>query len=128
MEIIRIALIGIGGVFLGLLLKGTKPEFAVFVTLGTGLLILSGSVEILAGLFESLERIRDLLPVDAGYFVILAKMTGIAYIGQFASGICKDAGSSSTGVQVEIFCRLSLLALSMPVLLALLETIEEFLS
>ena len=54
-------------------------------------------------------------------------MIGITYIGQFASGICKDAGYQATGAQIELFCKLSIMVLSMPVLLALLETIQEFL-
>ena len=53
-------------------------------------------------------------------------MLGITYIGQFSSGICKDAGYEATGAQIELFCKLSLMVLSMPVLLALLQTIQEF--
>nr|WP_255493846.1 MULTISPECIES: stage III sporulation AC/AD family protein [unclassified Blautia] len=54
-------------------------------------------------------------------------MIGITYIGQFSSGICKDAGYASTGAQIDLFCRLSVMVLSMPVLLALLDTIQGFL-
>lgn len=53
-------------------------------------------------------------------------MAGITYIAEFASGICRDAGYGAMGTQIEIFARLSILALSMPVLLALLETLEDF--
>ena len=58
----------------------------------------------------------------------LLKMIGITYIGQFSSGICKDAGYASTGAQIELFCRLSVMVLCMPVLLALLDTIQGFLA
>ena len=58
----------------------------------------------------------------------LLKMIGITYIGQFSSGICRDAGYSSTGAQIELFCRLSVMVLSIPVLLALLDTIQGFLA
>ena len=40
-------------------------------------------------------------------------MIGITYIGQFASGICKDAGYSTTAAQIELFCKLSVMVLSM---------------
>jgi stage III sporulation protein AD len=128
MEVVRIAVIGIGGVFLALLLKETKPEYATGLTLVIGLMILSLAVGKLAGLFEAMDEIRESLSIDTEYFLTLAKMIGITYVGQFSAGICKDAGFPSTGVQIELFCRLSLLMLSMPILLALLETIEEFLS
>ena len=63
---------------------------------------------------------------DTEYISTLVKMVGITYIGQFASGICKDAGYSTTAAQIELFCKLSVMVLSMPVLMALLRTIQEF--
>lgn len=44
MDIIKISLIGVGGVMLGFLLKGTRPEYASLVTMGIGLLILGLAV------------------------------------------------------------------------------------
>lgn len=127
MEIVRIAVIGITGVLLSLFLKESRPEYTLFVTLGVGITILSLAVGRLTGLFENLNRIQQSLSVETGYFSTLIKMIGITYIGQFSSGICKEAGFPSTGAQIELFCRLSLLVLSMPILLALIETIQEFL-
>ncbi|MEG2350944.1 MAG: stage III sporulation AC/AD family protein, partial [Hungatella sp.] len=58
----------------------------------------------------------------------LMKMVGVTYIAEFASGICKDAGYAAVGTQIEIFGKLSILAVSMPILLALMETLQTFLS
>ena len=79
-------------------------------------------------LFQTLDKIRESLPVDGSYISALVKMIGITYIGQFSSSICKDAGYQAIGSQIELFCKLSVMVLSMPVLLALLETIQEFLA
>lgn len=127
MDIIKISLIGVGGVMLGFLLKGTRPEYASFITMGIGIVILGLAVGKLEYLFASLEKLRESIPVESGYLSALVKMIGITYIGQFASGICKDAGYQATGAQIELFCKLSVMVLSMPVLLALLDTIQEFL-
>ena len=62
------------------------------------------------------------------YLVTLLKMTGVTYAAEFASGICKDAGYGALGKQIEIFGKLTILVMSLPVLLALLQTIQEFLS
>ena len=127
MDIIKISLIGIGGVMLGFLLKGARSEYASFITMGIGLVILGLAVGKLEYLFSSLDKLRQSIPVESSYLSALIKMIGITYIGQFASGICKDAGYQATGAQIELFCKLSIMVLSMPVLLALLETIQEFL-
>ena len=126
MDIVKISLIGVGGVMLGFLLKGTKPEYASFITMGIGVVILGIAVGKISYLFEALKEIQKSLPVDGKHISTLVKMLGITYIGQFSSGICKDAGYEATGAQIELFCKLSLMVLSMPVLLALLQTIQEF--
>lgn len=128
MDIIKISLLGVCGVMLGFLLKGTKPEYACFVTMGIGLVILGLAVGKLQYLFDAIGRLKSSLPADAGYLSTLVKMIGISYIGQFSSGICKDAGYQTTGAQIELFCKLSIMVLSMPILLAILDMIQEFLA
>lgn len=127
MDIAKVSLLGMGGVILCFLLKGTRPEYASFVTMGIGLLILGLAVGKLKYLFESLESLKEILPVSSEHISVLAKMIGITYIGQFSAGICRDAGYQATGAQIELFCKLSILVLGIPVMMALLETIREFL-
>lgn len=127
MDIVKISLLGVCGVMLGFLLKSTKPEYASFITMAIGLLILGLAVGKVTYLFQTLDKIQESLPIDGSYISTLVKMIGITYIGQFSSAICKDAGYQAIGSQIELFCKLSVMVLSMPVLLALLETIQEFL-
>ncbi len=127
MDIIKISLLGVCGVILGFLMKGTKPEYACFITVGIGLCDHGTCCGKIYYLFESLGKIQETLPVDTEYISTLVKMIGITYIGQFASGICKDAGYSTTqAAQIELFCKLSVMVLSIAVLMALLKTIQEF--
>lgn len=128
MDIIKISLLGVCGVVLGFLLKGTGPEYAGFITMGIGIMILGLAVGKLEYLFQSVSQLKDMLPVSQEYFETLIKMIGVTYIGQFSAGICKDAGHQSTAAQIELFCKLSVMVLSMPVLMALLNMIQEFLT
>lgn len=79
-------------------------------------------------ILEAAGKIQEYIGIDRIYLVTLLKLAGITYIAEFASGICKDAGYGAMGNQIEIFAKLSILAVSMPVVLALLETLKEFLS
>jgi stage III sporulation protein AD len=76
---------------------------------------------------RAVEQIQSFLTLDTEYIAIMLKMVGITYIAQFSSGICKDAGYQAIAAQIEIFGKLAILVVGMPVLLALLETIQEFL-
>lgn len=126
MDIVKISLLGVCGVMLGFFLKETRPEYAVFVTAGIGIIILGLAVGKLEYLFEAAGRLKEKLPEDNGHLTTLIKMVGITYIGQFSAGICRDAGHQATAAQIELFCKLSVMVLSVPVLMALLDTIQEF--
>ena len=127
MEVVKIVMIGITGVLLALFLKESKPEYSVYLSFAVGICILGYAVEKLSYLFESIKKIQEFLPVDEKYVLVLLKMTGATYIGQFSSSICKDAGYAAIAGQIELFVKLYLMVLSLPVLLALVETTHNFL-
>ena len=128
MDVIRFVLIGTAGLLLAIILKEVRPEYALYVSLATGICLLLGASGKLNYLMEMLQRMKEYLPVDTTYLNTLLKMIGITYIGQFGAGLCKDAGYSSIAGQIELFSKLSILSLSMPVLLALLDTVYGFLA
>ena len=66
--------------------------------------------------------------VDNTYIMTLLKMLGVTYVAEFSSGICKDAGYQTIASQIEIFSKLTILVLSLPILVALLQTIQNFLA
>ena len=55
-------------------------------------------------------------------------MVGVTYISEFAANICRDTGNSSTASQIEVFAKLMILSISAPIILALIETLNEFLA
>ena len=74
-----------------------------------------------------ITRLSSYIHIDDTYISSIMKMVGITYISEFASNICKDAGYSSVAGQIQVFAKLSVLVLSMPVLLTFLTTVGEFL-
>ena len=128
MTMASIAVIGLTAVILAVQLKAVKGEYGVYLVLCAGLVIFFYGLSKLEAVMEALKRIQACVRIDGVYLGVLMKMIGITYIAEFASGICRDAGYGSLGAQIEIFGQLSMLAVSMPVLLALMETMKGFLS
>lgn len=126
-ELVRIAFLGIAGILMALQLKALKPDYSVYLCLGVSLLIFSFVAEKLSVIVDGLEAIQACLPLKAGYIQTLMKIIGITYIAEFASDLCKDAGYQTIAGQIQIFGKLSVLAVSIPVLTALLDTIQAFL-
>ena len=124
---VRIAMIGIAGILMALQLKSLKPEYSAYLCLGVSLLIFAFVAEKLQMIIDGLQAIQNCLPLNAGYIQTLLKIIGITYIAEFASDLCKDAGYQTIAGQIQIFGKLSVLAVSIPILTALLDTIQTFL-
>ena len=82
----------------------------------------------LTTLVDAMRKIGSYINIDSAYISTLFKMLGITYVSEFASSICKDAGYQTIAGQIEIFGKLTVFVLSLPILLTLLETIRGFLS
>lgn len=126
MNMIQVGLIGIFGVLLAVQLKQERSEVAIYLCVAVSLLFFIGMTGYLEKIVKTLQEITSVLPIDHSYIATLLKMLGITYLSEFASGICKDAGYQSIAVQIEMFGKLTILVLSLPVLLALLRTVQEF--
>ena len=128
MTIIQAAVLGITAVALAVQLKPLRQEYSVYLILAAGLVIGFLSISRLELILDTVRAIGSQIRVKNIYLGTLLKMVGITYIGQFSAGICKDAGHQATAAQIQLFCKLSVMVLSIPILLALLETIQEFLT
>lgn len=126
MTIVTIAIVGITTVLLAVQMKGLKGEYAAYLAAAAGIFIFFYGISKLESIFLAIRKIQEFIAIDPIYLATLLKLTGITYIAEFSSGICKDAGYGAIGNQIEIFGKLSILAVSMPIVLALLETMQRF--
>lgn len=125
---IKIALIGIVAVLAAIQFKGGKSEYGILISIIGCVLIFYFGAGKLTTIVEAMNKIQSYLSVNSEYLSILLKIIGITYIAEFSSNLCKDAGYAAIGNQIELAGKLSIMAISMPVLLALLDTIDRFLS
>ena len=128
MDIIKIAMIGLAAALLAIQVKGGRPEYEIFITMGACLCTFFFLVTKLQVVIDAVNEMQSYIRLDAKYVAVLLKMIGITYVAEFSSNLCRDAGYQAVAGQIEMFGKLSILVISMPVLLALLETISKFLS
>ena len=128
MNMIQIGILGVAGVLFAVQLKQEKAEVAVYLCVVISLIVFFAILSNLRILVDTIREIGSYINIDATYITTLLKMLGITYLAEFASGICKDAGYQTIAVQIEMFGKVTILVLSLPILLTLLRTIQEFLS
>lgn len=127
MDILRIAILGIAGVLIALPLKKEKGEYSIFISMAVCICIFVYILTKVETILQFADRIEALISVDVRYIALVIKMIGITYVAEFAMNICRDAGYAAIGNQIEIFAKMSILVVSLPVLSAFLETIGSFL-
>ena len=127
MEILQIAAIAISVVIFAVMFKYLGSAYSIYIVIGGCILIFYFSVNRLFVVFSAIEEIQSYIKISSTYLNTLIKIIGITYIAEFSSDLCKDAGYQTIAGQIQIFGKLSVLAVSMPVLLALLDVIQNFL-
>lgn len=126
-EIIKIIGIGLIALVIVIILKQYKPEYAIYVSIIAGILILFLVMEKLSGIINLLKSISDKTYINKQFLGILLKITGIAIITEFAVSICSDAGEKAIASKIEIGSKVIIIAMSIPIISSLLELIIEIL-
>lgn len=127
MNILKIGILGIAGVFLALILKKERGEYSTFISLAVCICIFVYILTKVETLLAFIGKLDGWVIVDNRYFALILKMIGITYAAEFAMNICKDAGYSAIAGQIELFAKLSILVVSLPVLGTFLDVLENFL-
>lgn len=127
MDIIKTAAVAISAVILALMFRTHRPEYATIINLACCIFIFSCIIWKMREVLLYITKLSAYIQIEQTYIMSILKMIGITYIAEFASAICKDAGQSSVAGQIQVFAKLSILVLSMPVLLTFLSTVGEFL-
>ncbi len=127
MDILKIGILGIAGVLLAVPLKVHKAEYSLFVSMTVCICIFIYIISKIEILYQYAVSLEEMLPVDKKYLAMILKMVGITYVSEFSIHLCKDAGYGVIAAQIELFAKISILVISMPVLMSFLDVIGEFL-
>lgn len=128
MGMLQIGLLGVAGALLAIQFKGGKTEYGIYICAGISLIIFLGILSRLTVVLDIMEEIAGYIDIAPAYTGMLIKMLGITYVAEFSSAICRDAGYQTIAQQIEIFGKAVVLVLGLPVILALLEMIRDFLA
>lgn len=127
MEIIKIIGIGLIALIVIILLKQYRPEFAIYISLLTGVLILILVMDELTGIINLLQSIANKTTINSNFLGILLKITGVAFLSEFAVSICKDSGEAAIASKIEIGSKVIIISMSIPIISSLLEIILKVL-
>lgn len=122
MDVAAIVGLALAAAALCALLKRYHGEYALLVSVGTGLLIAAQLFSSLIPVLDEINRLMDQAGVAAEYGAILLKVAGLCFLAQFSADACRDAGESALASRVETAARLAMTAAALPLFRQLAET------
>lgn len=126
-EIVKIIGVGLTSLVIIIILKQYRPEYAVYVSMIAGIFILFFALNKITGIINLLQSISDKTYINKQFLGILLKITGIAFLTEFAVSICSDAGEKAIASKIEIGSKVIIISMSIPIISSLLELIIEIL-
>ncbi len=127
MDIIKIIGIGIISLAIIIILKQYKPEFVIYVSIISGILIIFLVMDKFTNVINLLQNLSNKTSVNNQFLTLLLKITGIAFLTEFAVSICKDSGECAIASKIEIGSKIIIISMSIPIISNLLETILKIL-
>lgn len=126
MNLLQVCMIGILGVGTIMIIKTTKPEYGYLLGIAICILLLGMAMKSLNMILDKLEELSNYIGMESGYFKLMMKMLGVAYLCEFSSGICRDAGQAAIAGQIEIWGKLSIMIAGIPVVYSVIMSIYSF--
>ena len=127
MDIIKIVGVGIISLIIIIIIKQYRPEFAIYVSLIAGVIILTMIMDKMSAIMELLSSLSNKTAINNEFLVLLIKITGIAFLTEFAVSICKDSGESAIANKVDLGGKVIIISMSIPIIASLLETVVKIL-
>ena len=126
-EILKIVAIALVTVFANMLVKQTKPEIAIIISIVGSILIIVMAVNILSSVISSFYKIFQTTGVETALLTPLIKIVAIGYIAEFGANICQDAGASGVADKVLFSAKLIILVIALPIITTVVDMVVSLL-
>lgn len=123
MEIFKITLIALLATVMILIIKQTRPELAVMVSVITVTVLFLFSIDKVGQVVNLIRNLSDSAGLPSEFLSIILKIVGIAYVTEFGANICKDVGESAIASKVQFSGKCIIIFLGISIIGNFVETI-----
>lgn len=125
LSIVQLALLAVVGMIAALVCKKQQIEVSTMISLAVCLILMFFMVQAFDELVIFIQELSGYMNLE--YVGVLLKLIGIAYVCEFASGLCKDAGYQAISGQIEMVGRVGMMIITIPVMKGILDMIQQLL-
>ena len=126
-DILKIVAVALVTVFAHMLVKQTKPEIAIIISIVGSVIIIVMAVNILSSVISSFYKIFQTTGVQTALLTPLIKIVAIGYIAEFGANICQDAGANGVADKVLFSAKLIILVIALPIITTVVDMVVALL-
>ena len=127
MDIVKIIGVGLIALIIIIIVRQYKHEFTLYISLLAGAIILLFLLDKIDAIVSLLTSLANKTAINNEFLVLLIKITGIAFLTEFAVSVCKDSGESAIANKIDMGGKVIIVSMSIPIISSLLETVVEIL-
>ena len=124
---VRAAAVAVTAAVLGAVLRRHTPELALLLVLAAGIWIMALCANALATALEVLRELTRLTGIEEELLTPVVKTVAISIVARLAAEVCRGAGESGMAAFVEIAGAVFSLAVSLPMIRAVVILMGELL-
>lgn len=121
--VVKIVVIGLITCLATLIVKPIRSDFAIFIAMAGGLIILFLVLGYISQIFDVFKTIISTTGLSSNLYKLLIKIIGIGYLIEFAVGICCDTGNASLGDKILLGGKIVILVMALPIVSNILQII-----
>lgn len=127
MDIVKVIGIAFLTLIFTIILKQYRKDFAIYVVIIGGALILLSSLETFKNIIDFINRLSNKSNISSDFIKLLIKITSISILLEFAISICKDSGESAIANKIDLGGKIIVISMSIPVISTMLNGLLELL-
>lgn len=124
MDVAKLCFAFLGVALLIFIVRAINEKYAVIVSFAASMIFFGHVIKLFTPIYDELKAISS-LGVDPTYVSIMLKSLFIAGITRFASELCRDCGENGIASKIEVFGKLGIVSLSLPLLRTILDIIND---
>lgn len=124
------SVIGLAIISLALIVvvKQYRPEIALGIAIASASVLMLAGVGMSANVIAAINSLFEKANVNGEYIALIFKALGVCYLCKIAKDICVDCGQTALADRVDFVGKISICALSLPLISQVIALITELLT
>lgn len=121
----QISFVGVVIAIVVMVVKDINPGIAVLVSVAGGVCLLITVLPYMQNVYSLIRELSEKSGMSSDMISSLIKISGIAIITEFATGVCADSGEGALGEKIQFAGKLAILSACVPVISTVFKIAES---